>query len=757
MSRKLVLFLFATLTPFFASADPGPQHFTVRHTELDGIGYNQGYTSLDGFIDLAYSENFLSFADLRLHILNNGDLATNVGFGVRQKLDAGWVWGANLFMDYRNQADFDFDSHKFYQAGFGLEFFIHEWDIRFNAYLPTGQSYAEDVHFHSFQGRNLRTLIRTALAMPGAELDIGRSLGGWKKVDFYGALTPYFYLGKKKGTVDYGDDTAGIKGRVVAQIYDNVGLTVGASVDSVFDCNLLVELAVRFPRKEAIAGMGKSPFAGGVSPANRMGQRVQRNDLIVLQEGNRVRYALCPVNCEPYQVIHVSNNGIGGDACGEKAAPASPDGSWEHPFTTLADAESASSTCDIIYVHVGNGSTGGLNTGITLKNYQQLLGAGKGYTIESCQGFFHLPAMCQDIFPKISNGAGAAVTLADHNTVAGLWIDAPSGRGISAAESDSAQIFCNKITGSGSDGIFFDDPTGEIYVTDNTIYNAGANGIYILKDNEGEQKLKTTIYGNTIRNTSDSGILLSAASQHMVEASIDHNLLSDIGSRGIQITLNDSCDLTARLSDNKMTGVGSDGVFLDMNNFSTASIDFSCNKIFDAGANGIGFSLSHVSELELATLSKNTIEGASSHGVGIVIEDSAEGYFCLHKNCIADAGSNGIDVDVDNSGKGHAVIDENEIARSGSSAVNIDCDDLSFFGGAFGYNILGDTFIADTEDSARLDLQLIRNVAPGYTVTNGGGTVNFENTAARNTGPFTFSGDITFPGEDILNLRGFCP
>ena len=88
---------------------------TVRHIEGKGIGYNQGYTTLEGFFAPDPEKiAVMPFFDLRGHVFDNGKLAANGGLGAR------WRWGCraygvNAYYDYRD------DRRGFNQVGVGLE------------------------------------------------------------------------------------------------------------------------------------------------------------------------------------------------------------------------------------------------------------------------------------------------------------------------------------------------------------------------------------------------------------------------------------------------------------------------------------------------------------------------------------------------------------------------------------------------------------------------------------------------------------
>ena len=94
-----------------------PERITARHIESKGVGYNQGYTTLEGFFSLpSMVDNvWFPFLDLRGHVFNNGKFAANAGLGLRY-LSESRVWGVNSYYDYRQA------SHRnFSQYGLGLE------------------------------------------------------------------------------------------------------------------------------------------------------------------------------------------------------------------------------------------------------------------------------------------------------------------------------------------------------------------------------------------------------------------------------------------------------------------------------------------------------------------------------------------------------------------------------------------------------------------------------------------------------------
>ena len=203
-----------------------------------------------------------------------------------------------------------------------------------------------------------------------------------------------------------------------------------------------------------------------------------RNDHIVRVQQD-LMLAIDPDTGLPYNVYHVDN----------LADAAFADGTAETPFTTLAAAEAASSTDDIIFVREGNGTVAGMSDGIVLKDGQMLLGDGVQHLIPLAGGTNFI--LCNDvdgIRPRITNTAGDAVTLADRNTVRGIIIDGSSGGMINGIAGNGTLV--NPITngiiedvqitgGPVLNGIFLNNIAGDWTFARNDIQTAAFDGIFI--------------------------------------------------------------------------------------------------------------------------------------------------------------------------------------------------------------------------------------------------------------------------------------
>ena len=167
-----------------------------RYTTPDGIGYKQGYSTLEVFFSSLNEERgrWLKFLDLRGHVFDNGKMAANAGIGLR-RISSSRVWGVNAYYDYRNT------KHQHYnQIGTGLEMLGRMWDFRLNGYLPVGDktSHLRHTHFDKFEGHHIILRSTKNFAMRGANVEMGRHIGS-----VYIAGGPYYLNGQ--GTTIWGE------------------------------------------------------------------------------------------------------------------------------------------------------------------------------------------------------------------------------------------------------------------------------------------------------------------------------------------------------------------------------------------------------------------------------------------------------------------------------------------------------------------------------------------------------------------------
>lgn len=384
------------------------QRIEVRHIEANGVGYNQGYTTLEGFFTApnALDGSWVSFLDVRGHVFNNGKLAANAGLGVRYLTDCR-VWGLNAYYDYRN-------THRshYNQIGFGLETLGEMWDFRANGYLPVGDKESRAFHprFREFEQNSIIISSKKEIAMKGANAEVGVHVLSRENYQLYAAAGPYYF--EQKGRVAWGGE-----GRIACTLFDYARLQLSGSYDTIFHGIVQGEVALTFgfggKKNRCCQSRCYDPCSDRYTVEERALQRVDRNEIVVVTRKKETSTAIDPSTGNPYKVWFVDNT-------------SHSLGTFESPFNTLSAAESASGQNDIIYVFRGDGTDRGMSSGIILKHGQQLLGAGVSQDISTTLGTVTIPAQDSGL-PVLSN-ANDPTTLgiqlvAGNNVVSGFYLN----------------------------------------------------------------------------------------------------------------------------------------------------------------------------------------------------------------------------------------------------------------------------------------------------------------------------------------------
>ncbi len=167
-----------------ASVLTDPFRLEARHIESKGIGYNQGYSTLEAFYAATevLEGSWIPFLDVQGHFFNNGRVAVNSGIGIRYAASRVWsrVWGVNGFYDYRNT----FRGH-YNQVSLGLESLGKVWDFRLNSYHPFGRK----VHYFG---------AKKEFALQSFAGEAGIHVKTFKNLPLYFAAGPYYLNGEGK-------------------------------------------------------------------------------------------------------------------------------------------------------------------------------------------------------------------------------------------------------------------------------------------------------------------------------------------------------------------------------------------------------------------------------------------------------------------------------------------------------------------------------------------------------------------------------
>lgn len=500
---------------------------TVKHIGGSGIGYDRGYSSLNAYlVPLGSCEEWGPYLDLQGHFFNNGRWAANAGLGIRY-LDS-IVWGGNVYYDYR-----DTGHHHYNQIGVGLEAIGACWSININGYLPFGKKKSP---FFGFSNTDTGEVSEFAyfqehhiiLQLPGT-----KELSAKKEFAFKGlnanatfrlfqsetfaldlAGGPYYYTGY------YDKHALGGQGSASLRVGEFISLNLIGSYDNLFHGRIQGSLALSMPLGPK--GYGKSCKRSACCVPSfcdyRLSRGADRNEIIVVDKQEKVlapalegrqEPAINPFTGDPYFVWFVDNT-------------SSSDGTYESPFPTLIQAQTASAPYDLIYVFPGDGTDKGMDAGILLQDNQQLLGSGTPVTLPTTEGTIVIPAQTSG-GPLITFVGSAVVTLANNNVISGMHIGTSS-IGISGSsiadlkvvscEMDASPlpILLNEVTGSGtiSNNMFTEYTNQGIQI----ISTAGTNNLTIASNTFTAMAAAPNTFGLTVSlsGTSDLSLDISDSS-----------------------------------------------------------------------------------------------------------------------------------------------------------------------------------------------------------------------------------------------------
>lgn len=473
MKFLFTLPLYLSFLPAFTATitHEGPQscRTSIRHIEGGGIGYNKGYTTLEGFFSPFLGKcKVIPFWDARGHVFDDGKWAANAGMGLRAR----WsdrVYGINAYYDYRNAEHLHYN-----QIGVGLETLGTFVDARINGYLPVGKKMSPtyDTKFHRFSGHHMLLSQKNEYAMKGIDAEVGFHVGACASWNFYAATGPYYYHGP------LGKNTWGGKARLSAGYKSYVTLELIESYDNVFNNQIQGQIAFSLPfgKKQRPSKAKKQPLEDERLTC-RMIQPVGRNEIVVVNHKTRYPIGVNPLTNSPYYFVFVDNT-------------SASQGTFESPYPSLLQAQENSQAGQIIYVFPGNGTTAGMNHGITLKQSQKLWGSGISYTLATTNGVITIPSMSQAA-PQITNvdTDGHGVLLSTNNEVSGLTITQTSAEGIYGIDPEGFSLSSCTISACGQKGM-------------------GIFPIYL----KASTPLATTFDRNVLTNNLNGGIYIELAS-----------------------------------------------------------------------------------------------------------------------------------------------------------------------------------------------------------------------------------------------------
>ncbi len=741
----------------------GKKHYrtTIRHIESGGIGYEEGYTTLEAFLASDPSQwTVTPFFDARGHIFNNGKWAANVGAGLRA-LWGNRAYGINTYYDYRSTGRFSSN-----QIGADLETLGELFDFRINGYLPVGAKTSSPYHtaFKTFSGNYMLVSQKFQSAMKGADAEFGFHFGKSKSFDFYAAAGPYYFIGEKAPA------TWGGKARVSGTFKDILTLEVSDSYDRTFHNKFQgqISLTYSFGPKSKVK---KKRFTCNAADSlnDRMLQPVGRQEIIVIDHTRKNSVAIDPATGLPYFFVFVDNT-------------SSSNGTYESPYSSFAQAQDNSSPNNIIYVFPGDGTTTGMDSGISLKANQKFWGSGVNHSIQTSQGTISIPAQSSSS-PTITNTnidtEGNAITLASNNAISGFTIMSAMNDAIYGTDPQSLEVssctFENTTTYA-IEASFSGDAS--ISITNNQFLN-NVNGVFLTLNGTSTLVCSDNLFKD---QTSISSVPLEIlADSNIFTAAIENNVFNDNITGSIRVNLNnvvdadisvlnnaftnngtgsqaslgsnfvvlpngttDNCSIALR--GNSFSGNTSNSLYLHTSGaFTTLEVTAATNTMSDNG--GSGLVLATPVDIFTLVATNNIITECNDNGIAIISAGSTStGNVTISNNTITDIGnaSNGIAVNQDFSALS-LTIQNNEINRcEGTGIISYAPTGID----SLNLNISGNTIsnCQNLSSNAASGLDIEQYTILGASVTN--------NTLLGNTGTaFVIGSTLTAPTA-CLTLSG---
>jgi hypothetical protein len=561
---------------------------SIRHIESKGIGYEKGYTTLEAFfVPLSnLTTDWIPFLDLRGHIFNNSQPAANAGMGLRY-IDAR-VWGANIYYDYRKTSE-----RSYNQISFGFESLGRYLDYRINGYFPVGKHKGSlsDARFDHFSGHSLYIARKQELALKGTNGEVGVHIAKVKGIDFYSALGPYYFTNDTKqtfgGAFRIGMDVLKILRIEGNTSYDHLFRWIGQGQ---------ISLSYAFTPKKISRKEKKGSCSYHAFVRDRAFQRVDKQEIIVTTTQKKKSVAINPETGLPYVFWFVDNT-------------SNSQGTYESPYSTLANAETNSQVNDIIAVLPGDGTDRGMNAGITLKNGQKLWGMSIIHTLPTTLGNIKIKPLTS-IIPLLTN-SGTVVTCGNNNDVIGLKLRS-FGNGNKVIEIDQKNgnfNIENNIIYTPSNGVGIYQYLGDVnsHFYNNTIIgedNNGSFGIYIASSKSDIKIIKNTITtnngmyitsslnnksiyieGNTINNSGFSSFGIGIYSQKGA-----YLISGNMSKSPINIVVVGGGDFAGTLRNNQVSTLDRTNtasyIFQGQNGASASQINFAPDNIGDTSYSG---------------------------------------------------------------------------------------------------------------------------------------------------------------------------
>ncbi len=674
-----------------APLQESPKDYYIR-PRLDAyvkMGNDRTITGTELFFPLSWNGEYLTFGDIRISADDNDGREGNLGFGFRH-IPSGrdFLVGAYGFFDRRVSEL----NNMFSQMTFGLELLTEDLDFRTNFYQSlsetkyVGQTETTNVDFSGHglvASRYLQTTSETPLS--GMDFETGIKLPFFEDARVYGGFYHFDH--------DDSDTINGLRARARMRVTDWLQLGYEYQHDNIRGETSYAELRLRFP-----LGGYSSRKTKPQGIYARLDEQVIRDIDIVTRPETRSSTpvsnaaVLNAATGTPPVIYHVDNTSTPGG-----------NGSIESPFNVLADAQAAAAANEIIYVHSGDGTSAGQNSGITLaKLGQKLIGAGVSLTFANLglvlNGFSpNTIAIKASTPPVISNTAGIGITVSANDVeIAGLSVKDITNSGIYISNADNISVHDVTVDNIGNAtthyGIFAQYNAAGSYNLDlsrNTVRNVFQDAVYILT--QGTAVLNSTIEGNSFSNSGRYGLHVRSEATSVSNPLISGNTVFDNSNYGIMLNSLGGSSLTENVTGNIISGNSSYGIHQYSQGTSTLNGSVTQNHIFGNNSYGISFLTADTSGLTV-TASENTVEDNTSSAIYARSTVDSTSNVTFTGNILRGNTATGIVIRSESNSTMNGTVSGNTISgNTGYGVTLVGTDTSSTTGSITGNNITGNT------------------------------------------------------------------
>lgn len=618
--RILFLFLAFFASNVFAKNEPDCAPYplsrvNIRHREHHGVGWDKGYSSFTAFVMPKNNLFFIPFLDARLHVFNDGDIASNLGVGARfaPKKSAPIV-GLNVYYDFREYSSFS--SH---QASAGFEVLSSVVDFRASGYYPfSGKTKEEDVFFHTFKGNYALFKQEILYSLPCADAELGFFLPEpMKQIKLYLAAGGY-YLFKQHALHHQIGNAPGFKARLSATPEDWISFNVEYTYDRLFKSRTNASINFNIPLgKKETPSKKKSKYQKRHDPCQdfyafqeRKSQDTYHNEIIPFYHEKHLFSPASSKTGLAHSFVFVNNTNL------DPLEIGSGSGTFEDPYTTLKLGEENSKPYDIVYVFYGRGNDAGYNKGFNFQNEQLLTSGAVPIYID---GYF-IPAFEPGLNPYVSNFKNSAISTIlaqnlDFITLQGFNLSSKTSNVVELT-SVGAQISNNTLNATSNIAALVHFSPSSGFILENKFNDSGIEVI------NGYPAKSYNIVGNSFSYKGGTGISFENVAENIFIANNTFEALT-LASNAILFTngsyvdgLN-SCNVIYR-NNSTIKGSFNYGIYNTFGINQPLIITASNNNFSNGVINNNGFFYLGYNDNSCITLSENNIKAAIT---GISIEN----------------------------------------------------------------------------------------------------------------------------------------